>query len=280
MWTSRVLRLPRKPFSELDYARHMPEEYVKNVQRVVPRKVWGERFGAPPIVRWMVHPDDAVPSSKRPWEQDELQASLKRQNKYHEKKVSRKFLELRHSQTKQISDQDWTFFMGDQVEVLVGKDKGRQGTISRVNRATNEVYVDQMHAKLVTKFSDDELKRLGVSQTLIWEEQPLSVEKGQVKLVDPNDNQPCNASWKLSKAGDEWVRVSERTGFEIPIPTQAEMTYDYAQAEKYIDVEGKDTPADEVLRITFKPKLMAFEEEIMESFGIKENRQRKPTYWY
>ncbi|PIO54633.1 hypothetical protein TELCIR_23998, partial [Teladorsagia circumcincta] len=40
MHLSRIFRLPRKPFSELDYARHMPKEYVQRLKRVVPKKVY------------------------------------------------------------------------------------------------------------------------------------------------------------------------------------------------------------------------------------------------
>ena len=46
------------------------------------------------------------------------------------------------------------------------------------------------------------------------------------------------------------------------------------------EVEGKDTKADEVLKVTYVPKLCTFEQEIMETHGIKEDREPKPTYWY
>ena len=36
----------------------------------------------------------------------------------------------------------------------------------------------------------------------------------------------------------------------------------------------------DVLDVTFKPKIMSFEEEIMDAMGIKEHRKRAKTYWY
>ncbi|KAK6055459.1 hypothetical protein COOONC_07037 [Cooperia oncophora] len=69
----------------------------------------------------------------------------------------------------------------------------------------------------------------------LWNEQPLNVEKGHVKLVDPNDNEPCDAKWVLNDAGDEYIRISLRSGFEIPVPSQARVTYEYLLPEKYIE---------------------------------------------
>lgn len=42
----------------------------------------------------------------------------------------------------------------------------------------------------------------------------------------------------------------------------------------------KDTRENEVTKVTFKPKLMTFETEIMEAMGIREDRKPAKTYWY
>ncbi|CAD6189733.1 unnamed protein product [Caenorhabditis auriculariae] len=230
MFTSRVLRFPRKPFSELDYARHMPKEYVERMKRTVPRKVFDERFGAPAITSWTLHPEDYVPTHKRPWEDRKLQESLERADKYR----SAIFDALKN---KRLPDIEWTFFPGDLVQVMVGKDKGRQGTILSVSRDTNEVLVDGLHTILGEDMENSE--RYGVDKTFRWQEQPLSVDKKHVMLVDPNDEEPCEAKWQLNGKGDEYIRVSLKSGYEIPVPTQAYVTYDYVQPENYIEVEGK-----------------------------------------
>ncbi|CAI4227672.1 unnamed protein product [Auanema sp. JU1783] len=278
MYLSRLVRLPKKPFTELDYVRHMPKEYVERTKRTIPRKVFGGRFGAPDVKRWVIHPDDYEPTHQRPWEHDVIGKSLERENQYHSAKLSNKHFELRKSKISRIPEEQWTFFPGDLVQVMVGKDKGRQGTVLRVSRDTNEIFVEGMHCKL-----EEELKgveKIGIDKVMSWKEQPLRVDKNQVKLVDPNDNDTCSAKWILNDSKSEYIRVSERSGFEIPIPSQAKVTYEYIQPDKYIEVENKDTPAAIVLERTYVPKLCSFEEEINETHGIKEQSQPQPTYWY
>ncbi|EFP12472.1 hypothetical protein CRE_29504 [Caenorhabditis remanei] len=278
MITSRVLRLPRKPFVDLDYARHMPAAYVERVKRTVPRKVFGDRFGAPDIKMYYVHPDDYLPSHKRPWEDKQLSSHLQRADKYFSSQLSQQFFNLRRPKSQRIPDTEWTFFPGDLVQVMVGKDKGRQGLVLTISRDTSDVIVDGLHTRLGEDMEGSE--KLGVDKTLRWQEQPLSVSKKQVMLVDPNDESPCEARWQLNPAGDEYIRVSTKSGYEIPIPSQAKVTYEYLQPENYIEVEGKDTPADAVLERTYMPKVASFEQEIMEDMGIKEERTPKPTFWY
>lgn len=46
------------------------------------------------------------------------------------------------------------------------------------------------------------------------------------------------------------------------------------------DNKRKDTSALVLEKITFEPKLLTFEEEIMQEMNIKEDRKPAPTYWY
>uniref|UniRef100_A0A1I7YYV1 Large ribosomal subunit protein uL24m n=1 Tax=Steinernema glaseri TaxID=37863 RepID=A0A1I7YYV1_9BILA len=273
-----MCRLPRRVYADYDYARHFPKEYVEKMKRTVPRKVYDNRFGAPAITRWVVHPDDYEPGVRRPWEQQELTANTKKSDKYHGKKIKQEYYELAEPKTKQIPAEEWTFFPGDLVQVMVGKNKGSQGTISHVIRESNAVYVDGLHTILESEIED--AKKLGLKDMKRFKEQPLFVDKDQVRLVDPNDNAPCSAKWVLNDAKTEYVRISDRTGYEIPVPEQAKVTYDYVTADKYIEAEFKDTPSAKVLERTYVPKLMTFEDEIMKTMGIEEERSPKPTYWY
>ena len=91
--------------------------------------------------------------------------------------------------------------------------------------------------------------------------------------------------------------MSTRTGYEIPMPSSSQRTFEYTTPATYIgyfkclvrsihlflaEVEGKDTPAEEVLRLTYKPRLCTFEQEIEEEMGLEKrsNKERPPTYWY
>lgn len=51
-FTETLYRNARRFYTELDFARHMPKEYVEKVKRTVPKKIYDNRYGAPPIVRW------------------------------------------------------------------------------------------------------------------------------------------------------------------------------------------------------------------------------------
>lgn len=105
------------------------------------------------------------------------------------------------------------------------------------------------------------LQSKGLSQTYMYKMQPLDPAKGQVKLVDPNDkwvalyrgltvvvifSDACDAEWRhkseigtqLNQSKQEqdenYVRLSTRTGYIIPFPKQAYVTYDYISRENYI----------------------------------------------
>ncbi|MFH4980632.1 hypothetical protein AB6A40_007341 [Gnathostoma spinigerum] len=273
-----VCRFPRRFYADLDYARHFPKEYVEAVKRTVPRKTYDNRFGAPAIVHWTLHPDDYVPGTKRPWEQTELIKNIERSQQYQTKKLLQKFFKIRRKPVERIPDNEWTIFPGDLVEVMIGKDKGKQGYVSHVIRDANVAFVEGLHTILENEMEGGE--KMGLGKMLRWKEQPLNVKKGQVKLVDPSNLEPCDAHWCVSESEDKYIRISNTSGFEIPIPAQAAVTYEYVSPEKYIEVEGKDTPVKDALEITYTPKLSTFEDDIMESMGLKDDRKRKPTYWY
>lgn len=99
-----------------------------------------------------------------------------------------------------------------------------------------------------------------------------------IKLVDPADLQPTEFEWRFTEEGKK-VRISLRTGREIPIPTSNDETYDYKSKKGYYERE-KDTKAADAETITFYPKLKTFEMEIMEEMGIKEDRVPAKTFWY
>lgn len=97
-------------------------------------------------------------------------------------------------------------------------------------------------------------------------------------MVDPADFQPTEFEWRYSEDGAR-IRVSLRSGREIPIPASNEETYDYKAKSKYFERE-KDTVAEDAEKITFYPKLKTFEMDIMDEMGIKEDRVPTKTYWY
>ncbi|XP_023215387.1 probable 39S ribosomal protein L24, mitochondrial [Centruroides sculpturatus] len=166
----------------------------------------------------------------------------------------------------------WTMFRGDKVEILAGKDKGKQGIINYVVKERNWVCVEGLNC---------DYKYIGKTKNfpgvMVKDERPLLVTS-EVALIDPSDEKPTKVKWRYTEDGKK-VRVSVRTGYIIPLPLKAFETYDYKSKELYVD-QPKDTPKEVIKEITFIPKLMTFEQEIMEDLGIKEERRPFLTYWY
>lgn len=163
-------------------------------------------------------------------------------------------------------------FKGDRVEVLNGKDKGKQGIINYIVKERNWVFVEGLNIRRVLKFKSKKFPG-----TMVPEEMPLLVPR-DVALVDPTDKRVTTIKWKYDDEGNQ-VRVSERTGRIIPIPLQAFSTIDYKSVQTYQEKE-KDTEPEEVQKITFEPKLKTFEMDIMDEFGIKETRKPRVMFWY
>ncbi|OQR80236.1 putative 39S ribosomal protein L24 [Tropilaelaps mercedesae] len=164
-----------------------------------------------------------------------------------------------------------TFFRGDRVEIMVGDDKGKLGTVNYIVQERNWVTVEGLNTRL--KKSD---QNTGVSQ-YIREELPL-IMGSQVKLVDPLDEKATDVQWRYTGSGQK-VRISLRTGRIIPIPLAAHETIDYKSKDTYID-RSNDTTSAELTKITFIPKLATFEMDIMEQQGIEDNRVPQRTFWY
>ncbi|XP_012277093.1 probable 39S ribosomal protein L24, mitochondrial [Orussus abietinus] len=232
---------------------NLPDSYIK---RVTEQVYWRTPKG-PQYLPRTIEKTDFRFTTNRPWTQE-----FRQQNKQHER---RKFVHVEPLK-------DWNFFRGDRVEVLVGHDKGKQGIVKMIFQERNWVIVEGLNTVL---------KRVGKIKEfpgmLVKFETPLLVTTG-VKLVDPSDLQATDIEWKYDNAGVR-VRVSTRTGRIIPIPIMNQETIDYKTPRLY-KLNDKDTHPKEITKITFKPSLKTFEMDLMDKMGIKEERHRKPTYWY
>ncbi|XP_015603678.1 probable 39S ribosomal protein L24, mitochondrial [Cephus cinctus] len=167
---------------------------------------------------------------------------------------------------------DWSIFRGDRVEILVGRDKGKQGIVTQIIRERNWVFVDGLNTHL---------RRMGKTKdfpgVVVQSEAPLLVTT-QVSLIDPADLQATKIEWRYTEEGEK-VRVSCRTGRIIPIPVSSTETVNYKSPKLYKE-GAKDTPKEDVQKKTFKATLSTFEMDIMKKMGITDNRIPKPLYWY
>jgi len=167
---------------------------------------------------------------------------------------------------------EWKLFKGDRVEILVGKDKGKQGLINCIIKERNWIFVEGLNCEFKMSSQGRDVPPVCTKNEL-----PL-LATTQVKLVDPSDFQPTDISWRFTEKGDR-VRVSVRSGRIIPLPSGAQETEDLVNPLTYNEGD-KDTREDELLAVTFNPKLCSFEDEIMKLMGIVEDRKRVKTYWY
>ncbi|KAG9355240.1 hypothetical protein JZ751_000078 [Albula glossodonta] len=168
-----------------------------------------------------------------------------------------------------IPHEDWSVFRGDTVEVLSGKDKGKQGKVTQVFRNRNWVILEgfNTHYRYIGK-SD------GYRGTYIASEAPLLLK--HISLVDPTDRKPTEVEWRFTEEGEK-VRVSVRTGRIIPRPV-------VQRKDGIVPAQWKDGPKDtaseHALEKTYTPSLRTLEEEVMENLGIEEPRRARKTYWY
>ncbi|NWV38406.1 RM24 protein, partial [Grantiella picta] len=194
-----------------------------------------------------------------------------------------------------IAKDDWKVFKGDTVQVLAGKDAGKQGMVTQVVQARNWVVVEGLntHYRYVNRTAK-------YSGTYIASEAPLLLN--QICLVDPEDRKPTEVEWRYTEEGER-VRVSLRSGRILPVPPQPRE--DGVIPEQWVgewdgsggwgdtvgDTGGqrcplahtdgpKDTSEEDALAKTYRPSLKTFEEEIMDAMGIVETRRAKKSYWY
>ncbi|XP_072037952.1 large ribosomal subunit protein uL24m-like [Amphiura filiformis] len=162
---------------------------------------------------------------------------------------------------------NWKYYKGDLVEILEGKDKGKQGTISDIIRERNWVIVEGLNCNY---------RRIGKTPTYrgtyIASEAPLL--HNQVKLVDPSDNLATDIDFRFTEEGEK-VRVSQRTGRIIPIPDEA-----LDKTKEMYQEQPKDTKETEVCEKTFKPSLKSVEEQLMDAYNIVDTGVKPKTYWY
>lgn len=164
-------------------------------------------------------------------------------------------------------------FEKDQVMCMVGKDKGKIGTVAVVYRDANEVVLENLNVTY-------EMIKTNDGEQAISRQVPLKIPD-EVKLVDPADKRATDIIWRYLEDGSR-VRVSKHTGRVIPIPINEEQKTegDEIAINSYVGSKTKDTDKNEVNRVTFVPKLKSFEQDIMDQMGIEENRQYRKTFWY
>eukprot|EP00731_Ephydatia_muelleri_P016872 Em0009g1296a len=153
------------------------------------------------------------------------------------------------------------------VEILAGKDKGKQGKVSVVARKQHQVIVSGMNTHIRVLPPSGEFPGGRVPS-----EAPLHISN--VALVDPKDGKPCRVKHMYTEEGVK-VRVSRHSGSIIPKPPEVKERRDFKSRSGYI--EGpKDTTPDDVTVRTYVPTLLTFEEEMQQLLVTKTKKEATP----
>eukprot|EP00614_Pseudopedinella_elastica_P033816 CAMPEP_0172628914 /NCGR_PEP_ID=MMETSP1068-20121228/164590_1 /TAXON_ID=35684 /ORGANISM="Pseudopedinella elastica, Strain CCMP716" /LENGTH=172 /DNA_ID=CAMNT_0013439291 /DNA_START=270 /DNA_END=788 /DNA_ORIENTATION=+ len=136
----------------------------------------------------------------------------------------------------------WNIVKGDKVAVIDGPCKGQQGEVTAVLRDKKRIVIEGVNMRL------KHLKKR------YWETKgptlmvPASLHYSNVNLVDPTNGLPTRVGSGFLEDGTK-VRISKRTGAIIPKP-------EFKRPRPKNLVAGpRDTPAEEVLEVTYKPEM-------------------------
>jgi large subunit ribosomal protein L24 len=94
--------------------------------------------------------------------------------------------------------------VGDEVEIIAGKDKGRRGKIKKIDFLKNKVIVEGLN--MVRKH----VKNRGQGEYGIMD-QEAALHLSNVMMIDPDQNKPTRVGFQLNDQGKK-VRFSKRSG--------------------------------------------------------------------
>uniref|UniRef100_A0A8C6XYR0 Large ribosomal subunit protein uL24m n=1 Tax=Naja naja TaxID=35670 RepID=A0A8C6XYR0_NAJNA len=160
-----------------------------------------------------------------------------------------------------IPEEDWQVFRGDTMQILSGREAGKQGQVIQVDKEQQSVLLERLN-----------MVRGGAASTGT---PSLQGKRGETPTLDTG-GLPTEVAWRYTEQGER-VRVSLRTGRIIPKPL--EQREDGIIPELWVD-GPKDTSTKDALEKTYTPSLKTFQEEIMERMGIVERRRHRKSYWY
>lgn len=97
---------------------------------------------------------------------------------------------------------------GDRVRVLAGKDRGREGEVSRVIPIRNKVIIEGMNIAKRHQKSTRETMQGGII------DKAMPVDASNVAVLSPSDGRPTRIGYRFNDAGDK-VRICRRTGVDL-----------------------------------------------------------------
>lgn len=98
---------------------------------------------------------------------------------------------------------------GDRVQVLTGKDRGKEGTVSRVLPAAGKVIVDGVNVARKHVRANPQKNTPG---GVIDVDMPL--DASNVAVLSPKDGKPTRVGYRFDSDGNK-IRICKRTGDDL-----------------------------------------------------------------
>ena len=98
----------------------------------------------------------------------------------------------------------------DQVQVISGKDKGKQGKVLRTNPEKQTVYVESLN--MIKRHQRANPARANAPVGVI--EREAGIHVSNVAILDPKDNKPTRVGIRRDDNGRR-MRVTKRSGAEL-----------------------------------------------------------------
>ena len=97
---------------------------------------------------------------------------------------------------------------GDQVRVLAGKDKGREGEIRRVLPHRNAVIIEGVNEVKRHQKATSETMQGGII------DKTMPIDVSNVAILSPSDGKPTRVGYRFSESGEK-IRICKRTGVDL-----------------------------------------------------------------
>jgi large subunit ribosomal protein L24 len=98
---------------------------------------------------------------------------------------------------------------GDRVRVLTGKDRGKEGVVSRVLPSAGKVIVDGVNVARKHLRANPQKNTPG---GIIDKDMPL--DASNVAVINPKDGKPTRVGYRFDSGGNK-VRICKRTGDDL-----------------------------------------------------------------
>lgn len=97
---------------------------------------------------------------------------------------------------------------GDKVKVLSGKDKGKEGVITRVLPEKNKVIVDGVNVVKKHQKATQKIKQGGII------DRDMPINASNVAAISPGDGKPTRIGFRVDDEGNKH-RICKRTGSDL-----------------------------------------------------------------